>query len=389
MPMQAKSLTGLYRVCAGLFALALTALPLAAEDRQPSEEFTRDKAELDAMLSKRDFTMFEMSFEPLAMDRVLLVDRAGNQHVFQYLAFRVRNQMASDVGGTARISQAKGYNEVLAEVAKQHEEAKIATVNGVALTVAGSEGAEAGSVIVERQDAQPGTRALRLSFLAHDEQGTRIKLLDGIDLVTPAVQFDFPDLGDPTRASVLNVVRERAEEAVGKRLLTTQEIVTTQLPPFDATKRTEDGWHTGELYGVAVFDVLSDYGRKWAIEVSGLTNKMRIHWPETERGKVESYIDAKFLRRVLVLRYDHLGDEFFRDRDQFVMTSSRWEWLPTFQRQDKRRAMAYGRYYLSNVVTDKGDRVNSEVAKAFWTYYDEQRALNQALPDIGKDAKGP
>jgi hypothetical protein len=374
-------------VCAGLFALALAVFPLAAEERQPSDEFKRDKAELDEMLSKRDLAMFEVSFEPLAMNRVLMVDRAGNPHVFQYLAYRVRNQMASDLGGSAPISQAKGYNEVLAEVAKQHEEAKITTNNGVALTVAGPEGAE--NVIVERQDAQAGTRALRLSFLAHDELGTRIKLLDGTDMGTPAGQFDFPDLGDPTRASVLNVVREQAEEAVGKRLLTTQEVLATKLPPFDAAKRTEEGWCTGELYGVAVFNVLSDYGRKWTIEVSGLTNKMRIHWPETERGKVESYIDAKFLRRVQVLRYDHLGDEYFRDRDQFVLTSSSWEWLPTFQRQDKRRAMAYGRFYLANVVTDKGDRVNPEVAKAFWTYYDEQRALSPTLPDIGKDVKGP
>jgi len=382
--MKAKSSIGYVRVCAGLLATVCSFVPAPAEE-QGSAEFQQEKSELDAMLSKRELAVFEVAFEPLALERVLLVDRAGNPHAFQYLAFRIRNQPPSDASGSMPISQAKGYNEVLAQVPKEYDQAKVTSAGGVALTVPGTEGQD--NVIVDRQDGQPGTRTLRLSFLAHNERGTRIRLLDGTELAGTA-KFDFPDLGDPTRGSILNVVRERAEESLHKRLLTTGEISAMQLPPFDAAaKRTDEGWHVGELYGVAVFDVLSDYGRQWTVEVHGLTNKVRIHWPETEKGKVENYLDARFLRRTLVLKYDHIGDEYFRDRDIFTMRTASWEWMQTFQRQDKRRAMAYARYYLGNIATDKGDAVNPEVAKAFWTYYDEQRALYNSLPDIGKDAK--
>lgn len=366
--------------CAALLALAGG---LRAAEPQESEQYLKAKAELEAMVAKWDQGLFELTFEPGTIDRVTLTDRLGETRIFHYLTFRLRNQVT--VGGVTPISQAKGYNEVLAAVAKQYDQAKVASEQGVALTVDGVQGRD--GVIVERQDALVRTRAVSIGVLAYDERGSRIHLL-GEKGSDPADAFAFRDLGNPITSTVVDAVRERVEEIQGRRLLTPDEIRGRELPPYDAAKRTEEGWAVGELHGVVIFDRLSDFGRKFTLEVRGLSNKFRIHWPEAERGKVENYLESRFQRRAFVLHYALLGDEYFRDRDRFELVKAGWEWLPTFQRNDKRRTMAYSRYFLENITTDKADSVNSETATRFWNWYDEQRKAQEVrekvpqLPDL-------
>lgn len=378
--MPGRPLRRLLPCCAALVALAGG---LGAAEPQESEQYLKAKDELEAMVAKWDHGLYELTFEPGTIDRLLLKDRLGETRVFHYLTFRLRNQVT--VGGVTPISQAKGYNEVLAGIAQQYEQAKIATDDGVALTVDGVAGKD--GVIIERQDALVRTRSVSLSVLAYDERGTRIHLL-GDKGSDPADSFAFRDLGNPLTSTVVDAVRERVEEIQGRRLLTPDEIRGRELPPYDVAKRTEEGWAEGELHGVVIFDRLSDYGRLFTLEVHGLSNKFRIHWPEAERGKVENYLDARFLRRCFVLRYSLVGDEYFRDRDRFELLRAGWEWLPSFQRNDKRRAMAYARFFLENITTDKADSVNADTAARFWTWYDEQRGAQEQrekvpqLPDL-------
>ena len=345
---------------------------------EPSPEYVAQKKQLEEMLTKRNLESYEVSFEPIALDRIVLKDRLGNPRLFNYLAFRIRNQTGN---AGIPVSQAKGYNDVLAAIAAQYEQAKVAKEGGVALTVDAAEPKD--GMIVERMDARSADRKLDLGVLAFNEHGTRLRLLDDPIGNGPQETFNFPDLGEPLQSTPTQYVRDRVEEALHQKLLTIDEIRALKLPPFDAAKLGADGWPEGEVHGVFIFNHLSEYGKYLTFQVRGVSNKFREHWPDTEAGKVPNYLAARFFRREYVLHYGYPGDEFYRDLDTYRLARHGWEWVPTFQRNAQRRIMAYSRYYLDNITTQNSDILNQAVEAEFWPEYNETRAQKgDKLPDL-------
>src|SRR4051812_14619302 len=102
------------------FALSPAAqAAVTAESNAPSQEFLDQKAELEKMINSRDMELYEMSFEPLNFDRVVIETRTKKEVVFNYMTFRLRNQIADR--SSTPLSQAKGYNEVLASITEQYQ----------------------------------------------------------------------------------------------------------------------------------------------------------------------------------------------------------------------------------------------------------------------------
>ena len=347
---------------------------------QPSPEYLAQQAELERMLSSRDLELFEVSFQALALDRIVIKDRLGNPHLYHYLAFRIRNQVGSAGPDGLPLSQAKAYNEVLSSVVAQYEQAKLTKDDGVGISVDAAEPKD--GVIVERQDARTTSRKLDLSVLASNERGTRLRLLDDPIGSGPQETFNFPDLGQPIQGTPTQYVRDLIEEVMGRKLLTVDEIRAFELPAYDASQIVEHGWPKGQIDGVVIFNHLSEYGKRITIEVRGLTNKLRERWPESQPGTVENYLGLRIYRRVFTLRYAYPGDEFFRDLDRFELVKAGWEWSSTFQRNSQRRTIAYSRYYLNNIA-GPGDILNQNVEREFWEEYNEIRAQKgDKLPDL-------
>lgn len=348
---------------------------LPAEDiANPSQEYLDQRAELEAMTEKRDLDLYEVTFEPVAFDRVVIPDRLGGARSYGYLAFRIRNQVSAS--SAIPTSQSKGYNEVLEAIVRQYEQARVSKEHGVSLAIDGVAGKE--GLIIERTDARTGTRALDLTFQLSDDRGSRQRVITDPSAPKAADDFGFADLGTTVQASVSGEVRDRIEEQLGRRLLTLDEIRTRTLPPYDAATRTDEGWSAGELWGVAVFSSLPTEGRRYTIDVRGLTNKFRIRWTPTEAGKPENYLSTVFYRRVYRLEYNVLGDEYHRQEGAFSLAKAAWEWQATFQRQDQRRTQALVRYYLNNITGDGGDTLNRPVAEGALRWYEESR---QASPE--------
>jgi len=361
-----------------------------AESNAPSQEYLDQKAELEAMINSRDMELYEMSFEPLSMDRVLLTTRSGKEMVFNYLTFRLRNQIADKT--STPLSQAKGYNDVLAAMQEQYAGmAKKVEDNGVKLQIEGVEGAD--GTIVERQNAQIHQKKVSITVYGYDENGSRIRLLDEPVGSGQQETFNFPDLGETSWAAIAEKVKDKVEEKEGRELYTLDKIRGIELPPYVATERQQNGWAKGEIYGVAMFHRLSDYGDHFTFEARGLSNKFRMKFPDVEAGKVENYLDARFSRRVFVLHYDRVGDEYFRELDPFVLKKAGWEWVNTFQRNEQRRQIAYSRYFLNNIRNEKDGERNQNVEAEFWPYYKAFREANPTkadkLPDLEQTLKSP
>jgi len=366
--------------------LALTAWLPAEDIANPSQEYLDQRAELEAMTGTRNLDLYEVTLEPIAFDRLVVEDRLGGAASYGYLAFRIRNQIGAS--HAIPISQSKGYNEVLDTIVRQYEQARVTKEHGVVLAVDGVEGKE--GVIIERSDAQAGNRALDLSFQLTDEHGSRQRVIE--DPSAPGAQdsFAFPDQGTTVQASVSSAVRDRVEEVLGRRLLTLDEIRSRTLPPYDATVRSEDGWATGEIWGVAVFSQLPREGHRYTIDVRGLTNKFRIRWAPTESRKPENHLATVFYRRTFRLEYAVAGDEFHRQEKPMSLVKAGWHWLPTFQRSEQRRTQALVRHYLNHLMTEGGDQMDPEVANAALAWYEASRQSDPAraakLPEIKVEA---
>jgi hypothetical protein len=389
-------------VVAALAALALAPTALRAADEgggemigtsAPTQEYLDQKAQLEAMINSRDMELYEMSFEPLNLDRVVLTTRTGKEVVFNYLTFRLRNQIADKT--STPLSKAKGYNDVLAAIQEQYAGiAKSVEDNGVKLQIEGVDRPE--GTIVERQNAQIHQKKVSITVYGYDEHGTRIRLLDEPPGSGPQESFNFPDIGEPSWAAVAEKVKDKIEEKESRELWSLDKIRGLELPPYESSQIEKNGWAKGEVYGVAMFHRLSDYGDYFTFQVRGLSNKLRIHWPETEAGKVENYLDARFYRRVWVLHYERTGDEYFRDLDPFILKKSGWEWVNTFQRNEQRRSMAYARYFLENIANNStpSPTANQTVEAEFWPYYSQVRQEHPAkpnapVPDLEADLKSP
>jgi hypothetical protein len=379
----------LRRLCISMTALACLGSSLAAADAgQPTPEFLAEKAQLEEMVSSRQLDLFELQFIPGTLSRVVVHDRRGQDHVFNYLTCTIRNQATVDPAQLA--TRTKGYNEVLQAIAQQYETAKVETEGGIKLKIDGVTGQD--GIVLERTESKLRTRTVALTAQASDENGTRIRLLDELPGSGPQEQFAFPDLGEPTSALVLRRIHEAVEEQEGRKLLSSEALRSFPLPPFDGVTRIEakditdpahdtHGWLVGEAHVVLLFPRLSDYGDRFTIQINGLCNKMRFRHPAIEAGKPENYFQTRVLRRTLVLTYERPGDEFSRDLDHFKLSRNGYQWVESFQRTDVRRTGAYARFFLANISDEKG-ALNAAVKEQFWPYYEEQRAANAKLPDL-------
>jgi len=349
-----------------------------AEFGTPNQEYLEQKAELEKLVQSRDTDLYELNFEPLMMDEVSLKDKTGNLHVYTYLTFRLRNEIKDATKPT--IAKPSRYNEILKAITEQYEFAK---VDGSQLAVDGVKGAD--GVIVEREDLKPRTRKVNITVVAFNEHGTRIQLLDEPVGSGSQNTFNFPDYGELSRDTVLKRVREEVEEVAQRRLLTVDELRTKELPPYDATKRDEEGVAEGEAFGVVLFNRLSVYGDKITVEVRGMSNKFRIRAPESKPEEVGNYVASRFMRRVYTLRYVRPGDEHFRHLDEYELVKGGWEWVNTFQRLHQRKSIAYAKYFLGN-ITDAKDVRQPKVEEELWEYYDAVRAAKpdaaEKLPDL-------
>ena len=336
----------------------------------PSQDYLDNKAALEAMLTSRDVDEYEVDVMPMALDRVLIKDRLGHEHLFHYLTFRLRNQITED--SKALAANATRYNEVLQKMATEYEFAKVE--NGVTLAVDGEK-------VLDRADKRAKTRTLNLSVLAYDENGSRIDLLDdpASKEAPPQKAFNIPNYGDFMAGSPLAAVRDRIEEIAGRRLLTLDEIHAKELPTYDATQVDAEGVAAGEVYGVVIFNRLNDHGDSFTLELRGVSNKLRTRSAESVKGQVDNYANTRVMRRVFVLHYSRPGDEYYRDQDRFRLDRGGWEWIDTFQRLAKRSDVAYVNFFLDNLIDEKG-APNAATEDKFWPYYSKVR---EAHPDAG------
>lgn len=365
----------------------------AAEVDQPSAQYQEERKALEEMLSSRQLDLFELQFIPGKLDRIVVRDRRGVDHVYNYLTFAIRNQAVADAAQMA--TRAKGYNEVLQAITKEYEKAKIDSEGGVKLTIDGVAGPD--GVVLERTESKLRTRTVSVTALATNENGTRIRLLDEPPGSGPQEQYAFPDLGEPTWSAVVDHIHEKVEEKEGRKLLSTQALRSYTLPPFDGVTRVEapditdpahdtHGWLVGEAHGVLLFPRLSDHGDRFTVYVNGLCNKIRFRQTESTAGKPDNYFKMRTLRRTMVLQFSRPGDEFFRDLDRFDLVRHGYAWADSFQRTAVRRTAAYARYFLANVADEKGNP-NGALIGEFWPYYDELRSANGRLPDLKPGAE--
>jgi hypothetical protein len=372
-----------------VFAMASAVIPVAAaeitEFGAPNQDFLDHKAELEKMISSRDVDLYELYFQPLELDEVIVKDRLGRERVYSYLAFCLRNQVIDAT--IPAVGKPSRYSEVLQAIAQQYEVAKVSPEGGGKLSIDKIEGPD--GVILERQDMKPRTRSVNITVLAYDEHGTRIHLLDEPIGSGPQENFNFPDYGEPNSDDVFKRVREEAEEAQNRRLLTVDEIRKLKMPPYNPAKRNEEGVSEGEVFGVVLFNRLSLYGNHFTVEVRGLCNKFRLRGADGPKNQPENYLTSRLLRRVMVLHYDRPGDEFFRDLDRFTLGKGGWEWVSTFQRLKQRKSVSYAKYFLNNIVDEKNER-QPPVEQELWEYYNAVRtgeypnAGEEQLPDLEK-----
>ena len=344
----------------------------------PNQEYLDQKAELEKLVQQRDTDLYELAFEPLAMDEVSLKDRLGNLHVFSYMTFRLRNEIRDATRPV--IAKPSRYNEVLKAITERYEYAKAEGAQLSVDKVAGADG-----IIVERQDLKPRTRKVNINVIAYNEHGTRIHLLDEPVGSGSHENFNFADYGERSSDAVFKRVREEVEEVAQRRLLTVDEIRVKELPPYNVGKINEEGVAEGEIYGVVLFNRLSVYGKQITVEIRGLSNKFRVRAPEHKPEEVGNYVAARYMRRVYTVHYNRPGDEFFRHLDEYEMVKGGWEWINTFQRLEQRKNMAYATFFLDNIADDK-DKPQEKVENELWQYYDavreEKPKAADKLPDL-------
>jgi hypothetical protein len=351
-----------------------------------NQDYLDQKAELENLVSSRDIELFELNFQPLEFDRVLMRNRINQTQVFHYLSFRIRNQVTDRTKQQA--AQPSRYSEILQQLAKDFE----STPEEADAIVKGGNDATLDGRVAERRD-----RAVNISVIAFDENGSRIRLLDEPVGSGPQEQMDFPDQGVTSVGTSFRSVRDKVEEKAGRRLLTVDEIRAKPLPLYDSEKLDEEGVAEGEIYGVLLFDDLTAYGDAFTVHVRGLNNKFRMRkageeklvaHQEAPKGELDNYLTTRLFRRVYVLHYSRPGDEYYQDLDKMTLVKSGWEWTESFQRLEQRSNVAYVRYFLENIV-DKDNERNTKVEGEFWPYYTHARELRpdvppEKLPDLEK-----
>jgi hypothetical protein len=356
------------------------AAPVVAEEPVGYEA---ERAALMALLENRDTDLFELDFKPLELDRIILKDGLGDQEVFHYLTFRLRNRVSDDAEYLSQ--HATVYNEVLDSIVEEYAGTSKVTQGGAGLVVDDVEALEDKrlATILEREDLKVGTRVVNLSALVTDEHGTRFRLFDPVPGQGPQERFAFDNRGVVVNpGNFYERVRKAVEEEKRQRFYTTHEINGREIPPFDPNLPStyDDGYGMaqGEILGILVFDRFNVYGNHFTITIQGLTNKLRMRWPEElPDGRVEDYFNATVLRRVYQMDVSRPGDEYFRELDKFTTTRSGWAWVETFQRIKQRKAIAYGRYFLENIMLEKESTKQGQ-----YDTLDDQGKASTATTDV-------
>ncbi|TVR11811.1 MAG: hypothetical protein EA401_10340 [Planctomycetota bacterium] len=341
----------------GTIAVAALALFLPTAIAVEEMNYEQEIASLEAMVSgERDTAIYELDFEPLNFDRILVRDRLGDNQVFHYLTFRLRNRVAD--GGDFLATQATVYNEVLDQMVREYGFLRKRTEGGASLVLDDVRALEDErlAVILERESLRVRTRTINLTALVFDEHGTRFRLFDEVPGEGPQEDFNFDDRGLRVAKSDFYLrVQEAIEERYRQRFFSVHDIRGLELPPYNASLPSsfEDGhgMNQGEIFGVIIFDRLNRYGNNFDVHIQGLSNKQRFEWPERlPQGQVEDYFNLRILRRTYVVEMSRRGDEFYRDRNPISMNHHGWRWVERFVRLEQRRAIAYSRFYRHNIT---------------------------------------
>lgn len=377
-----------------LATLSLQSLA-AMSDEDLDQDILEMKQQLLALETKdgRSLDVYELRFYPGVIRHLTLTDRLGDGHVYYYMVYRLRNPAPGD---TKKLEEEYSrYNEILQNVADEFVDV---VVEGGRLTVATDTADDSIAVVLDRKELERRERTVRLSIIAYDENGSRIRILDRVPGKGPQEEFNFPDEGVRSINIGVNRVRERIEEREGRRLLLASEIAQRKLPVYTPGQYDEDGNVRGEVHGVVIFDNLSINGDTFEVQVRGLSNKTRVSVPEHESDEIADYWNMRIKRRTYFITYERRGDEYFRGRDPFKLVDQGWRWRNTFQRIEQRSTMAHVKYFFNN-LSDASGNENEEVVQQGLEYYnavrkqypeliDEQANLSQfqqELPDIGKE----
>ena len=358
----------------------------AADVSNGSPEYQRDLAELMMMVdgSVRETDVFQLDFQPLDFDRIVVDDRLGNSDVYHYLTFRLRNVVSDTVKPDDISRQRSAFEEVMDGIVDQYENARFETDGGLSLQVNADNlqpGERELATIVSREDLSVRMRKVRISATVTDENGTRFRLLDAKPGEGDQEAFAFKDQGQ-TRISSVSIRAHRAiEEKYGRRLFSQNELRGKELPPYQGGEKDDFGMATGEVYGVLIFERLPVDGDHFSVIVNGISNKMRSLVPDHEYQQVGDYVNTRVGRRAYVLQYVRIGDEYALDQKPFVLEQSAWRWVASFQPTDNRRMGAYAKYFLDNIrqsedgrMVGVGDQSNKRVEAEFWKYYNDIRA---------------
>lgn len=384
----------------------LGASALVAEDEWEAErlEFERQRDELRAMVAApRDTGLYEVDFEALDFDRILLKDGDAFDRVYHYMTFRLRNRVSDNA--EYLVKHASNFNEVMDSIVSEYESASFDTETGPRLKIENVETIEDLDLatIIDRPDLLVRTRKLNITVVASDEDGTRFRLFDPVYQGPlgrndePAWVFDdqrsrggqeefgFPNYGDARYGMAYREVREAIEEREGRRLLSVFDIRGRELAPYDPSVRNAEGVAQGEIYGVLIFDRLPVTGDEFTLHVQGLSNKLRFKGLEIKQGlpadptKVQDYFNAEIMRRTFEVVVERPGDEFYLDQAPMEIVKAGWTWIEAFNRIQHKSTMAYAKFFLDNISLGEErdgpagpELYNREVKAAFLEYWNQQ-----------------
>lgn len=351
----------------------------AADAVSDSESYLRWKSELRQMVESRNLDKFEFDFRPMTIDRIVLPSRLGDNKVFHYVTFRLRNKVSANA--EYMMQHRSAFNEVMQQIAEEFEEVTYQTEGGPRLfTEAPTIEDPDLATIVESEDLKVAKRQALITASIYDENGGAFTQLEEDPATSPINEFDIEDLGEVREGNVYERVRYLIEEREHRRLLSMHEIRQMELPPYDADKLNDEGVAQGEVFGVLIFDRLPVVGDRFTLRIQGLSNKLRVHVPEHEDDQLADYINTRYKRRVYVMEIERPGDEFFLGDDPLTVVEQGWRWVPAFERIRQRASVAYSTYFLNNHPLEREQMVgndpvlkNQQVDQAFWQHMGQTR----------------
>ena len=360
--------------------------PVAAMDvSNGSPEYQRDLAELMMMVdgSVRETDVFQLDFQPLEFDRIVIDDRLGNSAVYHYLTFRLRNVVSDSVKPDDIDRKRSAFEEVMDGIVDQYENARFETDGGLSLEVNADNlppGERELATIVSREDLSVRTRKVRISAIITDENGTRFRLLDAKPGEGDQEAFAFQDQGQSRISSVSIRAHRAIEEKYGRRLFSQHELRGKELPPVPRWRKDDFGMATGEVYGVLVFERLPVDGDHFSVIVNGISNKMRALVPDHEYQQVGDYVNTKVGRRSYVLELTASVMNTHSTRSPSSSSRAPGVGSPASSQQRTASSAPTQNTFLDNIrqseggrMVGVGDQSNKRVEAEFWKFYNDIR----------------